>query len=132
MRVHSIEAIPIDIPLGTNFGGSTYAVLKRSTIVTRVRTDAGLVSEVYNGDNREHGLAIARLIHGALAPRIQGMSLFDGERIWEAMFALSHVSRDRKVLLEGGRRSGRTARRSRTGRWRSRRARASDWSSTNS
>jgi hypothetical protein len=29
MRVHSIEAIAIDIPLTKNFGGSTYAVRKR-------------------------------------------------------------------------------------------------------
>ena len=33
MRIHSIEAI--DIPLTKNFGGRTYAVLKRSTVVTR-------------------------------------------------------------------------------------------------
>ena len=26
MRIHSIEAIPIEIPLGRNFGGSTYTV----------------------------------------------------------------------------------------------------------
>jgi D-galactarolactone cycloisomerase len=68
MRVESVEAIPVEIPLTRNFGGSTYAVLKRSTVITRMRTDAGLVSEVYNGDNREHGLEITRLIHEALAP----------------------------------------------------------------
>jgi hypothetical protein len=41
--------------LPQNFGGSAHAVLKRSTVITRIRTDDGLVSEVYNGDNREHG-----------------------------------------------------------------------------
>ena len=56
MRIHGVEAIAIDIPLRRNFGGSTYAVLKRSTVVTRLRADDGLVSEVYNGDNPEHGL----------------------------------------------------------------------------
>src|SRR2546426_8358147 len=65
-----------------------------------MRTDAGLVSEVYNADNREHGLEITRLIHEALAPRVIGMSIFEGERVWETMFALSHASRDRKTLLE--------------------------------
>ena len=55
MRIHSIEAIAIDIPLNQNFGGATYSVLKRSTVVTRLRTEGGLVSEVYNGDNREQG-----------------------------------------------------------------------------
>jgi D-galactarolactone cycloisomerase len=100
MRVHAIDAIPLEIPLARNFGGSTYAVLTRCTVITRLATDAGLVSEVYNGDNREHGAAIARLIREELAPRVRGMDVFERERIWEAMFALSHASRDRKTLLE--------------------------------
>ncbi|PYN30426.1 MAG: mandelate racemase/muconate lactonizing enzyme family protein [Candidatus Rokuibacteriota bacterium] len=100
MRIHSIEAIPIEIPLGRNFGGSTYTVLKRCTVVTRMRTDEGLVSEVYNGDNREHGREIVRLIHDELAPRVRGRSLFEGERIWDELFALTHGTRDPKTLLE--------------------------------
>ena len=100
MRIHSIEAIPIEIPLGRNFGGSTYTVLKRCTVVTRMRTDEGLVSEVYNGDNREHGREIVRLIHDELAPRVRGRSLFEGERIWDDVFALTRGTRDPKTLLE--------------------------------
>ena len=100
MRIHSIEAIPIEIPLKKNFGGSTYSVLTRCTVITRMRTDDGLVSEVYNGDNREHGREIVRLIHETLAPLARGMSIFEGERVWEKLFAASHMSRDRKVLLE--------------------------------
>ncbi len=100
MRIHSIEAIPIEIPLGRNFGGSTYTVLKRCTVVTRMRTDEGLISEVYNGDNREHGREIVRLIHDELAPRVRGRSLFEGERIWDDVFALTRGTRDPKTLLE--------------------------------
>src|SRR5437899_3550686 len=100
MRIDSIEAMPIEIPLKKNFGGSTYNVLTRCTVITRMRTDGGLVSEVYNGDNREHGRQIVRLIRETLTPLVRGMSIFESERIWEAMFALSHTSRDRKVLLE--------------------------------
>jgi D-galactarolactone cycloisomerase len=100
MRIESIEAIAIEIPLTKNFGGSTYAVLKRCTIVTRMRTDDGIASEVYNGDNREHGREIARVIAEELAPLLAGMSPFEGERLWEKMFALTHASRDRKTLLE--------------------------------
>ena len=66
MRVESVEAIAIEIPLAKNFGGSTYTVRKRSTVITRMRTDAGLVSCVYNGDNRTHGREIVRLIQDAL------------------------------------------------------------------
>ncbi|HKA45407.1 MAG TPA: mandelate racemase/muconate lactonizing enzyme family protein [Burkholderiales bacterium] len=100
MRIDRIEAIAIDIPLRKNFGGSTYSVLKRCTVVTRVRTDEGLASEVYNGDNREHGPEIVRLIGKELAPRVSGMDLLELERSWQAMFDLSHTSRDRKTLLE--------------------------------
>src|SRR3989442_5034380 len=100
MRIDSIEAIPIEIPLKKDFGGSTYTVLTRCTVITRMRTEGGIVSEVYNGDNREHGREIVRLIRETLAPLVRGMSIFEGERIWERLFALSHLSRDRKVLLE--------------------------------
>src|SRR5437016_676197 len=65
-----------------------------------MRTEGGLVSEVYNGDNREQGPEIVRLIHEELAPRVRGLSILEGERIWERLFALSHPSRDRKTLLE--------------------------------
>jgi len=69
-------------------------------VITRMRTEGGLVSEVYNGDNREDGPAIVRLIHEELTPRVRGLSILDSERIWERLFALSHVSRSRKALLE--------------------------------
>ena len=100
MRIDGLEAIALDIPLKRDFGGSTYHVLKRSTVITRLRTHDGLTSEVYNGDNRAHGAEIARIIRDELAPRIRGASIFESERIWETMFALTHAQRDRKILLE--------------------------------
>jgi L-alanine-DL-glutamate epimerase-like enolase superfamily enzyme len=100
MRLHSVEAIAVDIPLTRNFGGSTYAVLKRSTVITRLRTVEGPVSEVYNGDDREHGAEIVRLIQDELAPLLRGQDLCQGEALWERLFALSHASRDRKTLME--------------------------------
>jgi L-alanine-DL-glutamate epimerase-like enolase superfamily enzyme len=100
VRIERVEAIAVEIPLTRNFGGSTYAVLKRCTVITRVRTSEGLVSEVYNGDNREHGGQIVRLIEDELAPLVRGASIFEGERIWQRLFALTHASRDRQTLLE--------------------------------
>src|SRR5262250_842467 len=100
MRIETVDAIAIAIPLKKNFGGSTYTVLTRCTVVTRMRTTDGLVSEVYNGDNREHGREIVRLIREQLAPLARVMSIFETERIWERLFATSHLNRDRKVLLE--------------------------------
>src|SRR5262245_609836 len=100
VRIHSVEAIPIEVPLSRDFGGSTYSVLKRSTVITRIRTHEGIASEVYNGDNREQGCEIARLILEVLAPRITGASIFEGERLWDELFGLTHASRDRKTLME--------------------------------
>src|SRR5215510_895846 len=99
-QITGVEAIALDIPLTKDFGGSTYHVHKRSTVITRLRTRDGLVSEVYNGDNRSHGGEIVRIIHDELAPRVRGKSTFEGERVWADMFDLSHAQRDRKTLLE--------------------------------
>lgn len=100
MRIAAIEAIAIDIPLSRNFGGSTYSVLKRSTVITKLTTSDGVVSEVYNGDNREHGPEIARIIRDELAPLVKDRGIFETERLWERMFQLSVAGRDRKTLLE--------------------------------
>ena len=100
MKIEHIEAIVIDIPLAKNFGGSTYDVLKRSTVITKLRTSNGSQSLVYNGDNREHGIDIANIIEQELAPLVVGKNPFAYERHWENMFALSKPNRDRKLLLE--------------------------------
>jgi len=99
MRIEKIEAIAISIPLKKNFGGSTYDVKKRCTVITRMHA-GGLVSEVYNGDNRAHGAEIVRLIDQLLAPLAVGEDIFAVERLWEKMFALTHASGDKKNLLE--------------------------------
>jgi len=100
MHVHSLDAVAIDIPLRKNFGGSTYSVLKRSTVITRLRTDEGIESAVYNGDNRAHGREIVRIIREELEPLIAGMDVFASEAIWAKMFALGTAARDRKTLME--------------------------------
>jgi len=100
MRIRGVDAFAIDIPLKKNFGGSTYSVLKRSTVITRLRTDDGLQSAVYNGDNREHGREIVRIIREELAPLIIGQEIFATERIWSKLFALATANRDRKTLME--------------------------------
>lgn len=100
MRITAVEAIAIDIPLSKNFGGSTYSVLKRSTVITRLRTADGLVSEVYNGDNRAHGPQIAHLVTNDLFNLIKGLSIYERELAWQRMFALTHSASDKKLLLE--------------------------------
>jgi D-galactarolactone cycloisomerase len=100
MRITAVDAIAIDIPLSKNFGGSTYSVLKRSTVITRLRTDDGLVSEIYNGDNRAHGPQIAHMITNDLLNVVKGLSIFERELAWQRMFALTHAAADKKLLLE--------------------------------
>lgn len=99
MRIEKVEAVAISIPLKKNFGGATYDVKKRCTIVTRIYA-GGLVSEVYNGDNRAHGPELVRIIQKLLAPLVVGEDIFAIERLWEKMFALTHAYGDRKNLLE--------------------------------
>ena len=99
MKIEKVEAIAISIPLKKNFGGSTYDVKKRCAVITRIHA-GGLVSEVYNGDNRAHGPELVRLIKKLLAPLAIGEDIFAIERLWEKMFALTHAHGDRKNLLE--------------------------------
>ncbi|HKS89002.1 MAG TPA: mandelate racemase/muconate lactonizing enzyme family protein [Stellaceae bacterium] len=100
MKIDSIEAIPIEVPLNKVFSGSGYRVASRNTIVTRIRTAGGLASEVYNGDNRSHGRAIARIVENELAPLLLGKDARQIERLWADMFHLSLPNRDRKEVME--------------------------------
>jgi len=100
MKIDSVEAIPLEIPLKKVFSGSGYRVTSRNTIVTRIRTAGGLTSAVYNGDNRSHGREIARIIEDELAPLLIGKDAGRIERLWADMFALTVPNRDRKLVME--------------------------------
>ena len=99
LKIDKVEAIAISIPLTRDFCGSTYHVTRRCTVVTRIYA-GWLVSEVYNGDNRDHGSAIVRMIEDQLAPLIINGDALAIERLWEKMFALTHTAGDKKLLLE--------------------------------
>jgi len=100
MKIESVEAIPIEIPLKKVFSGSGYRVASRNTIVTRIRTSGGLASEAYNGDNRAHGGDIARIITDELAPLLIGKDAAQIEQLWADMFRLTVPNRDRKLVME--------------------------------
>jgi len=100
MRITQIETIPIEIPLSRDFGGSTYHVPSRCTVITRMRTSEGIVSEVYNGDNREHAHDIITIIQQELSPLLIGEKVLQIERLWEKMHAITNKSRDRKLAME--------------------------------
>jgi len=100
MRIKEIVNIPIEIPLTKSYGGSTYNVPKRCTIITRMRTENGLISEVYNGDNRDYALDIIGIIQRELAPLLIGEDALQIERLWEKMYSISYRNRDRQLVME--------------------------------
>jgi L-alanine-DL-glutamate epimerase-like enolase superfamily enzyme len=100
MRIDKVEAVPVEVPLRKTFGGSQYSVATRCTIVTRIHTAGGLVSEVYNGDNRHHLRALVAIIETELAPLLIGEDARAIERLWAKMFPLAHAMRDRKLVME--------------------------------
>jgi D-galactarolactone cycloisomerase len=100
MKIESVEAIPVEIPLNKVFSGSGYRVASRNTIVTRIRTAGGLASEVYNGDNRAHGRDIARIVEDELAPLLIGRDASRIEALWADMIGISIPNRDRKQVME--------------------------------
>ena len=55
MKIKKIKVINVDIPLDSNYSGSTYEVRKRCAIVTQIFTSDGLISEVFSGDDRFRG-----------------------------------------------------------------------------
>jgi len=100
MKITAVEAIPVEIPLNKVFSGSGYRVSSRNTVVTRIRTDNGFASEVYNGDNRAHGRTIARIVEDEIAPLLVGKDPHRIEALWEEMFRLTVPNRDRKLVME--------------------------------
>ena len=74
-------------------------VLKRSTVITRIAHRRGPRQRVYNGDNREHGLEIVRLILTSW-PRARGARIFEGSDIWEGLLRRKPRQRDKKTFIE--------------------------------
>jgi D-galactarolactone cycloisomerase len=100
MRITRIETIPIRVPLERVYSGSHYRMTHRSTLVTRVHTENGVVGEAYAGDE-DAGLAeIERIIRLEIEPRLLGEEAFAIERAWQlARPATFDILRDRRLGL---------------------------------
>jgi D-arabinonate dehydratase len=99
MKIKQVEAIAVSIPLTKVFSGSSYKVASRATVITRIHTEDGLVSEVYNGDDRVNGTAICNIIEKEMGPVLIGESIFAWERIWEKLFRLTIARPDRALAM---------------------------------
>jgi L-alanine-DL-glutamate epimerase-like enolase superfamily enzyme len=86
MRIASIEAIPLRVPLPFTYQGSYYRMRNRCTIITRVRTADGIVGEAYNADeDSPQQEQILGVLRDEVAPRVVGLDATQTERCWEAM-----------------------------------------------
>ena len=101
MRIESIQTVALRAPLKRVFRGSHYQMAHRCTIITRVRTDEGIVGECYNGDEDQTQATVQRIIQEELAPLVQGRDVFNVEGCWEAMLPLTFdILRDRGLVLK--------------------------------
>ncbi|HTK45400.1 MAG TPA: mandelate racemase/muconate lactonizing enzyme family protein [Patescibacteria group bacterium] len=99
--IDRVETLALRIPLDRRYSGSAYSMTNRCTIITRLHTRDGLVSQVYNGDTDDEQPMIIKVIHEELAPRILGRSAADPERLWSAMEpATNDILRDRAIPLQ--------------------------------
>jgi L-alanine-DL-glutamate epimerase-like enolase superfamily enzyme len=100
LTIRSIETVPLRVPLGRTYSGSTYRMTHRSTLVTRVTTEEGLVGEAYAGDEDADLLELDRIVRDEIAPRLVGEDAFAVERCWEtARPATFDILRDRRKGL---------------------------------
>jgi L-alanine-DL-glutamate epimerase-like enolase superfamily enzyme len=99
--ISSIEVIPLKVPLGRLFRGSYYQMKNRCTIITRVRTDDGLIGEAYNGDTDEDQDRVLSIIREEIAPRIMGQEILSVERCWHSMVPVTlDQLRDRAIPMQ--------------------------------
>jgi L-alanine-DL-glutamate epimerase-like enolase superfamily enzyme len=97
LAIRAIETIPIRVPLARTFRGSNYHMTHRSTIVTRVHTEAGVVGEAYAGDEDADLAEIDGIINSEIAPALTGRDAFATELCWKlARPATSNILRDRR------------------------------------
>jgi L-alanine-DL-glutamate epimerase-like enolase superfamily enzyme len=101
LRIERVETLAIRAPLARRFSGSAYSMDNRCTIIVRLFTEDGLVSETYTGDtDAEQGL-IVDIIHRELVPAILGRSATDPDGAWAAMEpSTNNILRDRGLVLQ--------------------------------
>ena len=100
LKINRIECIPLSMPLPRTFRGSNYYMTHRCTIITRLYTDAGIVGEIYNGDEFETQAEVVKIILDEIQPLLVGMDAFNVEGCWEKMRKPStNILRDRKLAM---------------------------------
>src|SRR5215211_6843989 len=100
LTIRGVETTPIRVPLRRVYRGSNYQMNNRSTLVTRVLTEEGIVGEAYTGDENDGLDAIAAIVRAEICPRLVGEDAFAVERCWQlARPATFDILRDRRLGL---------------------------------
>jgi len=100
LTIRAIETVPIRVPLVRTYHGSGYKMTHRSTPLTRVVAEEGLVGEAYAGDEDAGLHEIDAIVRNEIAPRLLGEDAFAVERCWElARPATFDILRDRRLGL---------------------------------
>jgi D-galactarolactone cycloisomerase len=100
LRIERIECVPLSMPLPRTFRGSNYFMTHRCTIITRIYTSAGIVGEVYNGDEFETQGEVVKIILDEIQPLLIGKDAFNIEGCWQLMLKPSfNILRDRKLAM---------------------------------
>jgi D-galactarolactone cycloisomerase len=99
-KIVAVETIPLCTPLAKTAGGSTLKLTHRSTIFTRIHTDAGVIGECFNGNDLELQPEIIKMIHEELVPLVMGKNVAAVEEIWNVTRRSTFpFLRDRRVAL---------------------------------
>lgn len=102
LTIRRIELIPMVVPLQREYRGSYYRMENRSTMITRVHTDEGIVGEAYAGDEDATLRQIAKVVDTEIAPRLVGENAFSYERCWQLGYRATYDQlRDKRIGLVG-------------------------------
>jgi D-arabinonate dehydratase len=100
LKIERIECVPLSMPLPRTFRGSNYFMTHRCTIITKVYTSAGIIGEIYNGDEFETQGEVVKIILDEIQPLLIGKDAFNIEGCWELMRKPStNILRDRKLAM---------------------------------
>lgn len=100
LTITNIETIPLRVPLARTYSGSFYWMTHRSTIITRIHTEEGVLGEAYVGDEDAANEQIEQIIHREIAPKLVGHDAYGTERLWELTRpATFNILRDRRLGL---------------------------------
>lgn len=101
MKIESIETIPVRVALERTYRGSYYHMPNRCTVITRIKTSAGIIGEAYNADTDLEQAEILTIIEREIAPSLIGQDAFSIERNWETMNKVTRDQlRDRRIAIQ--------------------------------